>query len=74
MNIEDQIAALLDEAEPLRGHSEDDPRSDKLGKLVDRINTLRAMQERGEVPQSDDAEGMKRKPGRPRKVVEGADG
>jgi hypothetical protein len=44
MTLEEQIAALLAEAEPLRGLSEDDPRSAKLGGLVDAINTLRALQ------------------------------
>lgn len=42
MNIENQIAALLAEAEPLRSLPEQE--QDALGAIVNRINALRAVQ------------------------------
>lgn len=42
MTIEDQIAALLDQAAPLRALPEDE--ESELGAIVDRINALRALQ------------------------------
>jgi hypothetical protein len=41
MNIEDQIKALLAEAEPLRSVPDDDPLAAKLARIVDEINALR---------------------------------
>lgn len=46
--IEDQIAALLAEAAPLRLLSGDSPDAAPLGAIVDRINALRARQAEGE--------------------------
>jgi hypothetical protein len=43
-SIEDQITALLAEAKPLRSVPTDDPLADKLGRIVDQINALRAIQ------------------------------
>jgi hypothetical protein len=42
--IEDQIQALLAEAEPLRVLDADDPEQAPLTGLVDQINSLRALQ------------------------------
>jgi hypothetical protein len=50
MTIEDQIAALIAEAEPLRLLSEDDPEREPLTEIVDEINRLRAI-ESGDVRQ-----------------------
>ena len=42
--IEDEIQALLAEAEPLRQLDADDPKQAPLAGLVDQINSLRALQ------------------------------
>lgn len=81
MTLEDRIAALLDQAAPLRNLPEDEQAG--LGVLVDRINALRALQAAagtalaGAVDAHSAAEleavidsvtPGKRGPGRPRKV------
>ena len=63
MTIEDQIAALLLEAEPLRLLPEDEKEAAGLPALVDRINRLRALPPG---PAVEDA--PKRGPGRPKKA------
>lgn len=82
MTIEDQITALLSEAEPLRALSEDDPAKEPLGAIVDEINRLRAIQAGETVrnvveldvdplaPKLEDKDAPLpvRRPGRPRKV------
>ena len=45
MSIENEITALLFKAEPLRLLPDDEP--SELGKIVDRINELRALQAKG---------------------------
>ena len=65
MTIEDQIAALLVKAEPLRLLPETE--QDELGAIVDRSNALRALQAAG-VVDAVDAEEVKRGPGRPKKA------
>ena len=79
MTIQDQIAALLAEAEPLRLLDEREAESQGLGRIVDKINALRAL----EATEKHDAfiadvkaplvvepsvEHEKRKPGRPKKA------
>lgn len=71
MTIEDQITALLAQAEPLRCLPDDEPAKAPLAGMVDEINRLRALQaaghtEAGEAP-------PKRKPGRPKATPEGSD-
>ena len=74
MNIEDQITALLAEAEPLRCLPQDDPAALPLAGIVDEINRLRAIQAvPGFVDSDDAATPPKRKPGRPKATPEGAD-
>lgn len=76
MTIEDQIAALLAQAEPLRALPDEEAEAAGLPALVDRINALRAFQAKGHgvsfaevVSQmAPDAEPVKRGPGRPRKA------
>lgn len=48
MTLQDQIAALLAEAEPLRARH--DGGGDELRLIVDRINALRAEQTQEEAP------------------------
>ena len=82
MSLEDDIQALLAQAEPLRCLDDDDPDKEALGPLVDRINALRAKQAllavhpAGEIvmllPSTDPM--VRKKPGRPPKAKqEGAD-
>lgn len=83
MTLEDQIAALLAEAEPLRCLDDDDPKKEALGPLVDRINALRAMEsayaagqyrvveELGDAPQ--EIQEPKRRGRPPKSKQEGAD-
>ena len=88
MTVEQEIAELLAQAEPLRALSDEESEKAGLGKLVDRINALRALGEPVRAPfvaEQDNApealalrhaiasEMPKRKPGRPRATVEGAD-
>lgn len=79
MTIEDEIAALLAKAEPLRLLPDDEPAKAPLTAIVDRINELRADQAAGPKDVVDEqvaAEEVapRRKPGRPPKAaVEGAD-
>lgn len=47
MTIEARIQELLAVAEPLRSLPFDDPDAKMLGPLVDEINALRAMQDKG---------------------------
>lgn len=84
MTLEVQIAALLEEAAPLRCLVDDDPAKIPLCRIVDKINALRAIQagpgySRPIVVEADpvvseegaDADGPelpKRRPGRPRKA------
>ena len=76
MTIDEQITALLAQAEPLRALPAEDGEAAGLGKLVDQINRLRARQDNGGVsPVAEDApaeEGaeatVKRGPGRTRKA------
>jgi hypothetical protein len=49
MTIENQIAELLAQAEPLRGLAHDDPAQAPLAGIVDRINALRAEQAAGRI-------------------------
>lgn len=65
MTLEDQIAALLVKAEPLRLLPEME--QDELGAIVDHINRLRALQAAG-VVDAVDVEEVKRGPGRPKKA------
>jgi hypothetical protein len=77
MTLQDQIEALLAEAAPLRLMADDTPEAAKLGRLVDKINALRAQQS-CEVPvvvnavvegaESVDDAPVKRSPGRPKKA------
>ena len=75
---EDEIQALIAEAEPLRGLEEDDPARDVLGRIVDEINRLRALQAKAqkladEVEFAEVVESVspaKRGPGRPKKVTQ----
>ena len=87
MNTEDQITALLAEAAPLRLLPDEEAEAAGLPKLVDRINALRAQPVAAWVSPEPDpaaaaikhelaaqpAELPKRRPGRPRSVVEGQD-
>ena len=66
MNIEDKIAELLAQAEPLRKLDDDDTAKAPLTGIVDQINALRARQSRGET--EFDGELVKPKRGRPAKV------
>ena len=70
MTLEDQIAALLLEAAPLRCLPEIE--QGELGAIVDRINALRALQAAGVAdvvaPAIEPAE-VKRGPGRPKKAA-----
>lgn len=75
MTLEDQIASLLAEAEPLRALAEDDPAKVPLAGIVDAINALRARQANepaaAPAPVADPepaAEIVKRDPGRPKKA------
>lgn len=76
MTIEEQIAALLAKAEPLRALPAEDAEAAGLGKLVEQVNRLRAHQAKGDVgpiteimPMVEGADAVvKRGPGRPRKV------
>lgn len=63
MTLEDQIAALLAQAEPLRALPDEEAEAAGLPALVDRINALRALP-----PGADPVEPVKRGPGRPRKA------
>lgn len=83
MNIEDRIAALVAEAEPLRLLPDDEAESMGLPGIVDMINALRAEQTRGVaiVPQPPEIDPMApdvgdqtpalpvRRPGRPKKAA-----
>ncbi len=74
MSIQSQIDALLIEADALRPLPEDEPLKAPLAGIIDHINQLRAMQAVPGFVDSDDMPDIeKRKPGRPRKGVEGAD-
>jgi hypothetical protein len=87
MNTEDQITALLAEAAPLRLLDDEAAEAAGLPALVDRINALRAQSVVAWMPPELDpqaaamnmqiaqqpAELPKRRPGRPRTVVEGQD-
>lgn len=64
MTLEDQIAALLAKAEPLRALPDEEAEAAGLPKIVDAINALRAKQEA--MPAV--SEEVKRGPGRPRKA------
>ena len=68
MTIEDQIAALLLEAEPLRLLPEDEKEAAGLPALVDRINRLRALPPGPAVGLVEAVEPAKRGPGRPKKA------
>ena len=76
MTIDEQIAALLAQAEPLRALPAEDGEAAGLGKLVDQINRLRARQAKGDADKITEAapaeEGAdasaKRGPGRTRKA------
>ncbi|MGL5736244.1 MAG: hypothetical protein ACRCYS_15375 [Beijerinckiaceae bacterium] len=83
MKLEDQITELLEEALPLRELGDDDPAKERLAGIVDRINTLRAVQagsmlaeELATPIEGQDApdpphvapDPVKRGPGRPRKA------
>ena len=70
MTLEDKIAALLDEAAPLRLLPDDEAEAAGLPKIVERINALRAKQSAGVVQFDENANAPteKRKPGRPRKA------
>jgi len=76
MTIDEQIAALLAQAEPLRALPAEEGEAAGLGKLVDQINQLRARQARGDAgliteaaPAEEGAEAVVRRgPGRPRKA------
>jgi hypothetical protein len=68
MTLEDQIAALLAQAEPLRAVPDEEAEAAGLPALVDGINALRARQAKGETDAAPDAEPVKRGPGRPRKA------
>lgn len=65
MTLEDQIAALLLEAAPLRCLPEFEQGA--LGVIVDRINALRALQAAGFVDAVEHVE--RRGPGRPKKAA-----
>jgi hypothetical protein len=82
MTLQDQIEALLAEAAPLRLMADDTPEAAKLGRLVDKINALRAQQsceapvvvnaavegaESVDEP-TEPTEPVKRSPGRPKKA------
>ena len=62
MTIEEQITALLAEAEPLRLLPDPEAEAAGLPALVDRINKLRAL------PPGAEHEPLKRGPGRPKKA------
>ncbi len=74
--VDEQIATLLAQAEPLRALPAEDGEAAGLGRLVDQINRLRARQANGEAspitevaPAEEGADAaVKRGPGRPRKV------
>ena len=76
MTTDEQIAALLAQAGPLRALPAEDGEAAGLGRLVDQINRLRAQQAKGEAgqiteiaPAEEGADAaVKRGPGRPRKV------
>ena len=55
MNIEDKIAELLAQAEPLRKLADDDTAKAPLTGIVDEINALRAEQSRGGRPDPDES-------------------
>ena len=65
MTIEDQIAALLIKAEPLRANDE----NGELGAVVDQINALRALQAGGvaapDAPTSLEGQDAPKRRGRP---------
>jgi hypothetical protein len=69
MTIEDQIAALLDKAEPLRVRDE----NGELGAIVDQINALRALQASCEpapvLPAAVEGQDAPKRRGRPPKVA-----
>lgn len=65
MTIEDQIAELLAQAEPLRVLPDDEAEAAGLPALVNQVNALRARQAKGE---TEAVEIVKRGPGRPRKA------
>ena len=66
MTLQDQIAALLLEAAPLRCLPEME--QGELGAIVDRINALRALQAAGVVDAVEQE--PKRGPGRPKKAAQ----
>lgn len=69
MTIEDQIAALLAQADPLRGLDDDDGAKIPLAGIVDEINRLRAMQAKGSGSFEHEPDELPdRRPGRPRKT------
>lgn len=69
MTIEDQIAALLIKAEPLRANDE----NGELGAIVDQINALRALQADGAdvptAPASVEGQDAPKRRGRPPKAA-----
>lgn len=79
MTLEDQITALLAEAEPLRCLPDEEAEEKGLPKLVEQVNALRKLQEcvavalDTAIEMRDEAEAEaiapRRGPGRPRKVV-----
>lgn len=67
MTLQDQIAALLAEAEPLRARH--DGGGDELRLIVEQINALRAIQADEADEQSNDGDIVKRR-GRKPKVID----
>jgi len=75
MSIEQQIAALLDEALPYRALHDDDPGKAPLTAIIDEINRLRELESTArylghelEFQQLTEEVNPKRGPGRPKKV------
>jgi hypothetical protein len=55
-DIEAEIGVLLAQASELRALAEDDPHKLPLGALIDRINALRAMQDKNMLVRSQEVE------------------